>query len=228
LTAREPGYCPPTLIQAGGKRQLLIWHAESLNGLDPSNGKPYWSVKLEPSFGMSIAAPRLFGDLLFASGIRNESLVLRLAADRPAAEEVWRGQTKNSVYCANSTPFVSDGYVYGCDCNTGHLRCVRLADGERQWETLVPTAGGDQRAAHGTAFIVRHQDRYFLFSETGDLILCRMTPAGYDEVDRAHLLEPTSSAFGRNVVWSHPAFAQRCVFARNDKEVICVSLAANP
>jgi hypothetical protein len=27
------------------------------------------------------------------------------------------------------------------------------------------------------------------------------------------------------VVWSHPAFADRCVFARNDAELVCVSLA---
>jgi hypothetical protein len=32
---------------------------------------------------------------------------------------------------------------------------------------------------------------------------------------------------GRNrlVVWMHPAFAQKCVFVRNDKELICFSLA---
>jgi hypothetical protein len=27
------------------------------------------------------------------------------------------------------------------------------------------------------------------------------------------------------VVWSHPAFAGKCVFVRNDKEIICVSMA---
>jgi hypothetical protein len=31
---------------------------------------------------------------------------------------------------------------------------------------------------------------------------------------------------GRNVVWSHPAYADKCVFARNDKEIVCASLAA--
>jgi hypothetical protein len=28
------------------------------------------------------------------------------------------------------------------------------------------------------------------------------------------------------VHWSHPAFANRCVFARNDQELICVDLRA--
>jgi hypothetical protein len=27
-------------------------------------------------------------------------------------------------------------------------------------------------------------------------------------------------------VWSHPAFADRCALMRNDKEIVCVSLAA--
>ena len=25
LTAKEPGYCPPVIIQASGKRQLILW-----------------------------------------------------------------------------------------------------------------------------------------------------------------------------------------------------------
>ena len=37
-----------------------------------------------------------------------------------------------------------------------------------------------------------------------------------------------SKAFGRKVVWSHPAFANRSVYVRNDHEIVCVSLAANP
>jgi outer membrane protein assembly factor BamB len=228
LTAREPGYCPPTMIQLGKSKQLLIWHAESLNALDPASGKLYWSVPLVPSFGMAISAPRLSEDLLFAGGIRSECVVLRLSADQPAAEEVWRGKTKTGVYCANSTPMLADGMIYGCDCNTGHLRGVSLATGERKWETLVPTAGGEQLAPHATAFIVRHEDRYFLWSETGHLILARLSPDGYDEINRVQLLEPTGSAFGRNVVWCHPAFANRCIYVRNDKEIICASLAASP
>ena len=30
---------------------------------------------------------------------------------------------------------------------------------------------------------------------------------------------------GRKVVWMHPAFADRCVFAKNDQELVCVSLS---
>jgi len=32
LSAKEPGYCPPMIFPAGGNRQLIIWHPESLEG----------------------------------------------------------------------------------------------------------------------------------------------------------------------------------------------------
>ena len=101
-----------------------------------------------------------------------------------------------------------------------------MQNGERLWETFAATTGGTRRASHGTAFLVKHEDRFFLANETGDLIIARLSPSGYDEVSRFHMLEPTNECFGRSVVWSHPAFAQRSVFARNDKELICVDLAA--
>ena len=68
LSAPEPGYAPPVMIEAGGTRQLVLWHAKAINGLDPETGKVYWSVPLAPGYGMSIATPRVSGDLLFASG----------------------------------------------------------------------------------------------------------------------------------------------------------------
>jgi outer membrane protein assembly factor BamB len=224
LSASEQGYCPPTLIEAGGKKQLLIWDADALHGLDPETGKPYWSVPLKPDFGMSIAAPRRLGDYLFAGGNGRKAVLLKLSADRPAVEEVWRGKRDTAVYPINSTPFLEDGMIYGVD-QPGPLRGVELESGKRVWETSAPTTGG-KPAATATAFLVKNGDRFFLMSETGDLIIAKLSPKGYEEEGRAKILEPTGSAFGRRVVWSHPAFANRCAYARNDKELVCVSLAA--
>ena len=151
---------------------------------------------------------------------------VKLNDDKPGAEIEWRGKPKDAVYGCNSTPQIVDGVIYGNDCQIGSLMAVRLDNAERLWETFQPTSGGDRRASHGTAFIVRHEDRFFLFSETGDLILADLTDKRYQEISRFHVLDPTNECFGREVVWSHPAFANKSVFARNDKEVVCVSLAA--
>lgn len=225
LSASEPGYCPPSIIEAGGRRQLIIWSADDINGLDPDTGKIYWTQPLKPSYGMSIAIPQHHGNYLYASGIGSVAAVFKLKESEPGAEVVWRGNPKNAVYAANTTPVIDDrGIVYGADCMSGQFRAVKLETGERLWDTFAPTTN-TRRGGHGTAFIVRNGDRYFLFSETGDLILAKLSASSYDEISRFHVLNPTGECFGRDVVWSAPAFANKCCFARNDKELVCVSLA---
>jgi len=235
VSASESGYCPPTIIEAGGGRQLLIWDADKLNSLDPASGRLLWSQPLKPMYGMSIMAPQVAdtrdGRVLYASGIGRVGALFRLATDRPAASVVWRGEPKTAVYCANSTPFIEDETLYGCDVDTGMLTAVEVVSGRRLWETAAATTGGDRRGKHGTAFLVPHapagggSGQTWIFTETGDLVLARLTPEKYDERGRMHLLEPTNECFGRSVVWSHPAFAGRCVYARNDRELVCVSAA---
>jgi len=222
ITASEQGYCPPTLIQAGGVKQLIIWDADKINSLDPSDGKVFWSLPLKPNYGMSIAAPRVFGNYLFAGGIGSIGAGFLLDSKKPSATMAWEGNRNNALYPANSTPFVQDGIVYGFDCHQGWLGAFEIATGQRLWQEFKPAVG--QRATHGTAFLVKNDDHFYLASETGDLICAKLSPKGYEEVSRTKILKPTNSAFNRDVLWSHPAFANQCVFWRNDQEIICVSL----
>ncbi len=224
LEGSDPGYSPPTIVQLGGKRQLIIWHAKSVNSLDPETGQLYWTMPLEPNYGMSIISPRPWNDLLYVGAIINKSLLLKVAADAGSARIVWEGGRDVGLGPVMSAPYLEDGYMYGVD-GQGELRCVELESGEHLWSTYEATTG-DRRAGSATAFLVKHQDRFFLFNEKGELIIARLSPKGYEEISRAKILEPTSTAQGRTVVWSHPAFANRCMYARNDKEIVCVSLAA--
>jgi hypothetical protein len=56
------------------------------------------------------------------------------------------------------------------------------------------------------------------------LIRAQLTPQGYREISRARLLEPTTPFGGRKCAWSSPAYANRHIFARSEKELVCVSL----
>lgn len=223
LDSPEIGYCPPTMIEHGGAKQLLIWHSQSINSLNPKTGEVYWTVPLEPSFSMSISAPRKVGNLLFASGMGDTSAMLKLDDDKPSAEVLWRGQAKMSVATANSTPFFDGEAIYGFDSGSGALIAVAPEDGTRLWETTDPI-GGVRRARHGTGFLVKQDDVFFIFAETGELVIAKLSPEKYEELDRAQILEPTGETGGRPVVWSHPAFAGKAMFARNDKELVCVEL----
>lgn len=222
------GYCPPSIIEAAGTRQLIVYSPSGVDSLDPQTGTPLWHINIEPMYEMAITRPMKDGNLLYVSGIRTESVLMKLGTDSPSATDVWRGERDRSVFCSNSTPLFVDGVIYGTDCNEGSLIAVDSSNGERLWSTFAATRPDEERfVKHGTAFITRigDTDRYFLFSEIGDLVMARLTRSGYQELGRMHVIEPTGEAFGRDVVWSHPAYANRAAFIRNDQEIIAVSLA---
>jgi outer membrane protein assembly factor BamB len=225
LSAKEPGYCPPSIIEAGGQRQLIAFTAEEVAGLDPATGKVYWSVPCEPDHGMAIAAPRKSGDYLYAGGMGHKGVMVKLAKDQPKGELAWKAKKNQAAFPSNTTPVVDGDTMYAVDCHEASLRAVSIPDGRVLWETHAPITG-KPKVGHGTAFLVKNGDRWFLFSETGHLIVAKLSPEKYEEVSRWKMLEPTGATFGRQYVWSHPAFAEKCVFARNDKEIVCVSLAA--
>lgn len=222
LSSKEPGYAPPVLIDHGGQPQLIISHGEALASLEPLTGKVHWTVPFVPSYGMAIMAPRLAGDFLVMGGMGKKSIGLKLKADLTTPDIAWEGTPKTGLSPKNSTPVVDGNLIYGCDAD-GELRCFDAATGERRWtsvEVLGSTPGS------GTFFAVKASPHWVIFNELGELILADLTKDGYKESGRAKLLEPTSPGMGRKVVWTHPAFAEKCVFVRNDVEMVCVSMAA--
>jgi len=229
LSTPEIGYSPPTLIEAGGTSQILIFHGTSLNSLNPETGSVYWSEPLTTSYAMAIMAPRRDGDFLFAGGFNNRSVGLKLDPTKPAVTKIWQGSPTLGLAPVSGTPFVENGVAYGIDGN-GLFRAVRIKTGERLWSTARPVNGRDNEnrsgANEGATFVTRNGNRFFIFGENGDLVIARLSPERYEEVSRVRLLEPVGVGLGRQIVWSHPAYAEKCVFARNDKEIVCASLAA--
>ncbi|MFN6311339.1 MAG: PQQ-binding-like beta-propeller repeat protein [Planctomyces sp.] len=220
--AQGQGYCPPTIINHGGARQLIMYKPDAVVSLDPATGKQYWSLPYEASNGSIIMSPVQSGNYLYAAGYSNKSLMMELDPARPAAREVWRD--KSNIICpVNVQPFLDKEVLYGFD-QKGVLRALTIPDGKRLWETS--DAIGKRPAGSETAFIVRQGSRYVLFNELGELLLAELTAEGYREIDRAKVIEPSNFAFGREVVWSMPAFANRHVYLRNDNQIICVDFAA--
>jgi outer membrane protein assembly factor BamB len=104
------------------------------------------------------------------------------------------------------------------------LVCLEAATGKQVWQVDTVTGLKDGASIHLTPA----GDLVYLFTDQGNLILARLSTQGYQEISRAHLLDPTWPFGGRNCAWTPPAFANRHVFARSDREVVCASLADEP
>jgi outer membrane protein assembly factor BamB len=222
-------YSAPIVIDQAGKRVLICRTGDRVVGLDPQTGKLYWDHAF-PSARMplGVATPVVEGDRLFVTGFYDGSLMLRLLPDRPAVEKIWerRGQNERNTDALHSiiaTPLLLGDHIYGVD-SYGEMRCLEARTGDRVWESLdaVP------RSRWATIHFVRNEDRIWMFNERGQLLIARLSPKGFEEISRTQLIRPTLGQLPQRegVCWSHPAFAYKHVFARNDEELVCASLEA--
>lgn len=223
LSASEPGYCPPVIQDIGGERHLIVWHSDAVCGLNPQSGDVYWTVPFQSAFAMSVGAPQVSGRSMFLMSFNRKSAMVRIADDNRSAQIVWTGNGRRGIGGVLNTAIIDEGHIYACG-NGGRYICASLETGERLWSTFEMTTG-KRPASWGNVFSIQHDDRYFHANDVGELIIARMSPEGYDEVSRAQLIEPTHKVGGRKLVWSHPAFANRSIYLRNDKEIHCYSLA---
>ncbi|MEM8669367.1 MAG: PQQ-binding-like beta-propeller repeat protein [Planctomycetota bacterium] len=235
VTTRDIAYAPLVMYEpTDATRQLIFWHADGVTSLDPSNGKEYWTVKFPEEVNpsqTSIATPRIIGDKILISEFYKGSLLLQLSNDPTSVKELWRSNVEDprhnkSLNSMMTTPVIKDGHFYGVGYvgrGIGTFRCFDLLSGEMKWSK--DDWMGEKPTVFATTFIVENDGRYFLFNDNGELMIAKLSPSGFKEISRMKLLEPTSVARGRNVVWSHPAYANRRIYARNDKEIVCVDLA---
>lgn len=229
----DPGYAPPVMVHAGGVDQLIIWHPKTLASLNPRTGKVYWEHPMETRMGLTVATPVSDGKRLLLTSFFDGTTMLSLDADKPGADVLWHRKGKSeeatdteALHSLITTPVMNGEFFYGIG-SYGELRGLKTEQGDRIWAT-PDLIGGKVR--WGAGLIVRHGDRYFINNDRGELVIAQLTPEGYEEIDRTKLIEPTSKGGGRRelgaVHWSHPAYANRHIIVRNDKEIVRASLAA--
>ena len=225
------GVPQPVMIEAAGRRQLVIWFPDTIVSLDPTSGDLYWDEPVRTDWSMNIVPPVHSGSRLLISSFYNGSMMLALDDDRPDARLVWKGRSNNEIatdglHAVMTTPVILGDHVYGVG-SFGQLRALDAATGERLWETQDLIG---ERARWASAFIVAHEDRFFINNDRGDLIIAKFSPAGYEEISRTPLIAPTSNSSNRRrsggVSWVAAAYANRHVVIRNDEEVLRASLAA--
>jgi outer membrane protein assembly factor BamB len=205
----RPGYSSPVVLAGEGWRDLLYWTAENLVALEPATGKVLWKVPFGPiNYDVAISDPVCDGGTVLVSNYWTGSKAVRLDARGQNPSVAWEGRRLSLLM---STPLVRDGHAYALDRHRG-LVCVELRTGKVKWEGEHVTP----RGTNPQATLVWAGDKALILNERGELLLAGLTPEGYRGLGKASVLT--------GQVWAHPAYADGCVYARSDEEVVCVPL----
>ncbi len=222
LNSKAQGYSPPTIIKANGIEQLIITRPDAVSSVNPKTGKEYWSVPYRATSGSIIMSPVKYKNYLYVAGYNNQNMLVKMSKKKLEAEVMWK-QNRQGFSPVNVQPFLVDDVLYGID-QSGTMYALKLPEGKRLWKS-AEYMGKRGRRGSGTAFLVKQGDRFWIFNEAGELVIAKLSPKGFEEIDRAKVIEPTNTAADRKVVWTAPAFANKHMYVRNDKEIICVDLS---
>jgi outer membrane protein assembly factor BamB len=204
----RPGYSSPVLIRTAAGRQLVYWTAEHVNGLDPETGRVLWQLPHTTEYDVTISDPVYHDGVLLVSDYWKGSLAFRIDPQGGKPKLLWEGKRLSLLM---ATPLTRDGHVYALDRRDG-LKCVELATGKIKWEGEHVTPK-DRNPQASFAWV--GEKRALILNTPGELILTELSPAGYRQISKAPIIGKT---------WANPAFADGCVFARNDTEIVCVEL----
>lgn len=215
-TGDDPlGYGTPVLTEHQGRRLMIGWTPENVVGVDPQTGEQLWAEPYKVTYGVSIATPIVRDGIVLVCGYWEGSKAFKLGAGPRDVELLW--EENRYLRGLMSQPLYRDRHVYLLDKQHG-LVCFELATGKMIWTDKNRLTPRDRNPQANLVW-AGDSDRTIAMNAAGELVLARLSPAGYDEQSRTKLVGET---------WSHPAFAGRFVYARDDEQIVCAELHAAP
>ena len=217
----QAGFSSPTLIEAGGREQVVVVSKAEINGLDPRSGEALWRIDHANPNGANVLTPIFADGLLYVSsgpakGSRGLAVdPLRtgsLCRDQPLTgscisepTERW-ASSQLRVFYTNAV--VVGDRVIGSNGGVGsaHLTAARLADGEIVWRSREI----------GRANLVVAGDKILALQDDGWLFLLRLLPKG-PRILASHRL------FGERS-WTPPTLVENHLYARDREEVVALEL----
>jgi outer membrane protein assembly factor BamB len=226
----RPAYSSPIAVDAGGQRQVIVWTCDTVSSLAPATGKVYWQVPYRNANDHHVVAtPVVRNGLLLVNSVwRKTAKMLKLNSGKPAASVLWETKRWEAHNLYSTAIFPDERHFYLVDHTD--VCCIDASNGKEIWRApaLAHHSGSRGTVGLAGAHLTANGRQVFIFDDQGKLILARLSPDGYAEVGRTFLIEATSGTHWQSpLTWAHPAYANRHVFARNDKELVCASLAAD-
>ncbi len=206
------GYCTPTVIEHGGRRQMIVWGPEHVQSLEPQTGRLLWKHPYPITYGVSIAQPIYHEGKLLVSGYWHGTKCLELGPSPSDVSLAWENETE--ICGLMSAPLLRNNTVFMLDKNRG-LQAFDLATGTFRWRDDNTLTRAGRNPQFSLVWMKESDGLAALLNAEGELVYLQLDKDAFTELGRHQLLGKT---------WSHPAFAGNRVFARSDEVLVAWKL----
>jgi outer membrane protein assembly factor BamB len=208
----EAAYSSFVVGTLAGKRQLVAFTAEALNGFDLQSGQSLWRVPFKTGAKRHAATPVISGDHVIVNSQTIGLVATRIVRDSETftASPAWANKPL-TINLASAV--LLNGYLYSYGpIRTKDFVCVNAATGELNWTQGGFGIGKDQTDYASTIVVGTN---LLVLTYDGQLVLVAGNPEKYTELGRVQVCGKT---------WSHPAFANGRLYVRDGRELQCLEL----
>ena len=198
-------YATPTPSTLLGQKQLLVFSASHLIGIDEQTGKELWRFPWNVKYDNSIAQPVAISDhQVFISGGYGKGCALlefSREGERWKVDQVWKNLFMKNKFTSS---VFHDGHIYGLDETM--LVCLEPNTGRKQWK----------EGRYGYGQIILTHGHIIVQCGNGDLALIKADPEEPVEIARIEALGGKT--------WNQPALADGRLLIRNHAKMACYDL----
>jgi outer membrane protein assembly factor BamB len=199
---RTRSYCTPIIVDAAGKKQMVLSGSKCIASYDPDTGKQIWII--DGPTEQFVASLVLLDDILFMTagfptyhlmGIRPDGM-----GNVTNTHVLWH-DTRSADYVPS--PIAHDKYFYWVNDN-GVAGCVLARTGERMWT--------ERMGKHHSASPVEAEGRLYFLADDGVMYVLKSGPK-FEVIQRNKLGEEC---------YASPAISHGKIFIRGANNLYCI------
>ena len=198
-----PSYASPVMAELAGSRQVVTLSQDRVIGVSSSTGELLWERPFSTGAWQNVIDPLVIGDEVIIGGFREPTERFRVVRqpDGWRTEAVWVNPDVE-LYMTNGV-LVDDG-LFGLSMRErGQFFLLDINTGETLWAS-------PGRQAENAA-IARAGEMLLVLEDDAELVIGRVSPAGFDEVRRYRVAE--------SATWAQPAIVGNRVFVKDLERV---------
>lgn len=201
---RTRSYCPPVVIEAAGKKQLVLTGSKSTASYDPDTGKQHWVID-GPTEQFVSSMVYHDGVLLMTAGFPTHWIMAidpSGSGDVTETHELWSKKNEGG-YVPSPVAF---GGKFFCVDDKGVASCWDVKTGKLYWKERLSGVGHHASAAvaDGRLYLTADNGVTFVLRAAGDFEVLAKNPLG-------------------EAVYASPAFSDGELFLRGAKHLFCIA-----
>jgi outer membrane protein assembly factor BamB len=194
-----PSYASPIAGEIEGVRQVITLTQENVAGVSAATGQLLWRRPYSTNFTQNIITPILLGQTLIFSGFQKPVSAFRIVRKdgQWSADDLWEN-SEPSLYMADAV-IVGDALFGMSQRNSGQYFLLDVKTGKTLWT-------GMPRQATNAA-IVRAGNLVFALEDDAELVIGRVSPAGFQEIKRYTVADAAT--------WAQPTISGNRIFIKD-------------